>query len=181
MTNIFDIKVLDKDKNETTLEEYKGKVLLIVNTATECGFTPHYEQLQNMYEKYGDRGFVVLDFPCDQFGHQASGTEQEIAQFCSSRFGVNFPMYAKIDVNGENETELFKYLKEQQGFKGFGEGKTAAFMKDFVSKAHPDYAETSDIKWNFTKFLVDRDGNVVDRFEPTLDMSEVEKKVAAIL
>ena len=181
MTNIFDIKVLDKDKNETTLEEYKGKVLLIVNTATECGFTPHYEQLQNMYEKYGDRGFVVLDFPCDQFGHQAPGTEQEIAQFCSSRFGINFPMYAKIDVNGENETELFKYLKEQQGFKGFGEGKTADFMKDFVSKAHPDYAETSDIKWNFTKFLVDRDGNVVDRFEPTLDMSEVEKKVAAIL
>lgn len=181
MTNIFDIKVLDKDKNETTLEAYKGKVLLIVNTATECGFTPHYEQLQDMYEKYGDKGFVVLDFPCDQFGHQAPGTEQEIAQFCSSRFGINFPMFAKIDVNGENETELFKFLKEQQGFKGFGEGKTADFMKDFVAKAHPDYTETSDIKWNFTKFLVDREGNVVDRFEPTVDMAEVDKKVAEIL
>ncbi len=181
MANIFDIKVLDKDKNETTLEAYKGKVLLIVNTATECGFTPHYEQLQDMYDKYGDQGFVVLDFPCDQFGHQAPGTEQEIAQFCSSRFGINFPMFAKIDVNGENETELFKYLKSQQGFKGFGEGKTAEFMKTFVAKDHPDYEKTSDIKWNFTKFLIDREGNVVDRFEPTLDMAEVDKKVASLL
>ncbi len=181
MANIFEIKVLDKDKNETTLEAYKGKVLLIVNTATECGFTPHYEQLQDMYEKYGDKGFVVLDFPCDQFGHQAPGTEQEIAKFCSSRFGVNFPMFAKIDVNGENETELFKYLKEQQGFKGFGEGQSADFMKGFVAKAHPDYEQTSDIKWNFTKFLIDREGNVVDRFEPTLDMAEVDKKVASLL
>ncbi|SFG34948.1 glutathione peroxidase [Oribacterium sp. WCC10] len=181
MTNIFDIKVLDKDRNETTLSEYKGKVLLIVNTATECGFTPHYEQLQSMYEKYKDEGLVILDFPCDQFGHQAPGTEQEIAKFCSSRFGVNFPMYAKIDVNGEKETELFRYLKDAQGFKGFGEGKTAEFMKGFVAKEHPDYESTSDIKWNFTKFLIDRDGQVIDRFEPTMDMALVEEKVASVI
>lgn len=181
MANIFEIKVLDKDRNETTLEAYKGKVLLIVNTATECGFTPHYEQLQSMYEKYADKGLVVLDFPCDQFGHQAPGTEQEIAKFCSSRFGVSFPMFAKIDVNGENETELFKFLKAAQGFKGFGEGQQADFMKDFVGKAHPDYESTSDIKWNFTKFLVNRDGEVIDRFEPTMDMALVEEKVAAVL
>ncbi|WP_031552078.1 glutathione peroxidase [Oribacterium sp. FC2011] len=181
MAEIYEIKVLDKEKNETTLEEYKGKVMLIVNTATECGFTPHYEQLQSMYDKYKDKGLVILDFPCDQFGHQAPGTEQEIAKFCSSRFGVKFPMFAKIDVNGENETELFKYLKSQQGFKGLGEGKTADFMKDFIAKQHPDYESTPDIKWNFTKFLIDRDGNVVDRFEPTMDMAQVEEKVAAIL
>lgn len=181
MASIYDIKVLDKEKKKTTLAEYKGKVMLIVNTATECGFTPHYEQLEDMYKKYQDQGFVVLDFPCDQFGHQAPGTEEEIAKFCSSRFGVTFPMYAKIDVNGEHETELFRYLKSQQGFKGFGEGKMADFMKDFVGKAHPDYESTPDIKWNFTKFLVGRDGTVLDRFEPTMDMAEVEKKVAAAL
>ena len=180
--SIYDIKVLDQEKKETTLAEYRGKVLLIVNTATECGFTPHYEQLQAMYEKYQDKGLVILDFPCNQFGHQAPGTEQEIAKFCSSRFGVTFPQFAKVDVNGEDACELFRFLKEQQGFRGFDlSNKMAQFMDEMLKKADPAYAENPDIKWNFTKFLVDRDGKVTDRFEPTEDMAEVEKKVAAAL
>ncbi|MBQ9271876.1 MAG: glutathione peroxidase [Alphaproteobacteria bacterium] len=180
--NIYDIKVKNMQGVMQTLEAYKGKVLLIVNTATECGFTPHYADLQALYEKYAEKGLVVLDFPCDQFGHQAPGTEAEIAKFCTSRFGVTFPQFAKVEVNGENACELFKFLKKEQGFKGFDTTTDAgAFMDKMLSRADADYAQKSDIKWNFTKFLIDRNGKVIARFEPTEDMTGVAAKVAQAL
>ena len=180
--SIYEIIVKNMQGDEQTLETYRGKVLLIVNTATECGFTPHYADLQKLYEKYADKGLVVLDFPCDQFGHQAPGTEAEIAKFCTSRFGVTFPQFAKVEVNGENACELFKFLKQEQGFKGFDTTTDAgAFMDKMLSRADADYAKKSDIKWNFTKFLVDRNGKVTARFEPTEDMAEVAAKVAQAL
>ena len=180
--SIYDFKVKDNKGNETDLTPWKGQVMLIVNTATECGFTPQYEQLQSIYNEHEKDGFTVLDFPCDQFGHQAPGTDQEIAAFCSSRFGCTFPLFAKIDVNGENEDPLFAYLKGQQGFAGFDTtDKTGAFMADMLSKMDPDYASKPDIKWNFTKFLVNREGRVLARFEPTTSMDEVKKQVEAVL
>ena len=179
---IYDFQVKDNKGNLTDLQAFKDKVLLIVNTATECGFTPQYEQLQTLYSAHEQDGFAVLDFPCDQFGHQAPGTDQEIATFCSSRFGCNFPLFAKIDVNGENEDPLFTFLKGEQGFKGFDTSdKTGAFMADMLSKMDPNYASKSDIKWNFTKFLVDRSGKVVARFEPTESMDLVRAKVEELL
>ena len=156
--SIYDFTVRDASGNDVSLSEYKGKVLLIVNTATGCGFTPQYEGLQNMYEKFSEKGFEILDFPCNQFLGQAPGTEQEIVAFCKGRFGVTFKQFAKINVNGKNEIPLYTYLKEQQG------GKMG-----------------SRIKWNFTKFLVDREGNVVNRFAPTDKPEDIEKFVEQLL
>lgn len=181
--NIYDFTVKKQDGAEQPLSAYKGDVVLIVNTATECGFTPQYEQLEELYEKYKDRGFVILDFPCNQFGHQAPGTDDEIRAFCSSRFGVTFPIFHKIDVNGSGASPLFTYLKEQQGFKGFDySDERGEFMDGHLKKvAGPDYAKSDDIKWNFTKFLIGRDGEVLQRFEPTESMEKVDKAVAAQL
>ena len=180
--SIYDFKVLDMNGQERSLSEYREKVLLIVNTATECGFTPQYENLQNLYSKYKDRGFEILDFPCDQFGHQAPGSNDEIATFCSARFGVTFPQFSKIDVNGENQSLLFEYLKSEQGFKGFDlSNKMGKLLDDMLLKVDPDYAKKSDIKWNFTKFLVDKNGQVVARFEPIDDILEVEKSIVDCL
>ncbi len=156
--SIFDYKVRDAEGKEISLNEYKGKVLLIVNTATGCGFTPQYEGLQELYEKYQGKGFEILDFPCNQFGNQAPGTEEEIEDFCQSRYGVTFKMFKKIDVNGPNEEPLFRFLKGQKG------GILG-----------------SNIKWNFTKFLVDRNGNVVERFAPTTEPEKIDKRVADLL
>ncbi len=180
--NIYDFNVLNADGDMVSLKEYEGKVVLIINSATECGFTPQYDELQDMYEKYADRGFVVLDFPCNQFGNQAPGTMEEIVSFCDSRYGITFPMFSKIDVNGENEEPLYKYLKEQKGFEGFDEEhELTPIVTDIVSKIDPDYKTSSDIKWNFTKFLVSREGEVLERFEPTADMMNVEEKVVQAL
>ena len=156
--NIYDFKVKDKKGNEVSMNDYKDKVLLIVNTATGCGFTPQYEGLQNLYEKYNDKGFEILDFPCNQFANQAPGTDEEIASFCSARYGITFPQFAKINVNGDDAKPLYKYLKEQQGG-----------------------VMGSNIKWNFTKFLVDRSGNVVDRFAPTKNPESLEKDIEKLL
>ncbi|MBR1778319.1 MAG: glutathione peroxidase [Alphaproteobacteria bacterium] len=180
--DLYDFTVKDIKGNEQRLDQYRGKVLLIVNTATECGFTPQYENLQNLYDKYHQDGFEILDFPCNQFGHQAPGTEQEIASFCTVRFGVTFPQFSKIDVNGENQSPLFAYLKQQQGFKGFDTTTQAdRFMDEMMSRADPDYAKKSDIKWNFTKFLIDKEGHVVNRFEPMEALSVVEDNVVLCL
>ncbi len=180
--SIFDFQVEDLKGEVKTLEEYKGKVLLIVNSATECGFTPQYDDLQDLYEKYQTQGFEILDFPCNQFGNQAPGTLEEIAAFCDSRFGIRFPMFSKTEVNGDHALPLYTYLKEQQGFKGFDlSNERAMRMDQMLIKIDPNYASNSDIKWNFTKFLVDREGNVVNRFEPTEDMSYVEDKVRELL
>ena len=158
MAAIYDFHVKDNKGNDVSLKEYEGKVLLIVNTATGCGFTPQYEGLENLYQKYKDQGFEILDFPCNQFGNQAPGNDEEIHEFCTLRYHTTFPRMKKIDVNGENEDPLYTWLKKQKGGL-FG----------------------SKIKWNFTKFLVDRSGNVVERFAPTDKPESIDAKVAALL
>jgi glutathione peroxidase len=177
--SIYDIKVKNRRDEDVSMSEFKGKVLLIVNTATGCGFTPQYKGLEELYQKYHDQGLEILDFPCDQFGHQAPGSDDEIHEFCTAKYKTSFDQFKKIEVNGENETELFKYLKAEQGFKGFDlKGK---ILIPIVKKMDPDYANNSDIKWNFTKFLVDREGNVVERFESTIDPKKIDEKIANII
>ncbi len=180
--SVYDFKVMDGHEQEVSLEKYAGNVLLIINSATQCGFTPQYDELQDLYEKYAGEGFYVLDFPCNQFGHQAPGTNEEIASFCDSGFGVNFPIFSKIEVNGEGAIPLFKYLKSQKGFAGFDpEHVLSSKLDEIISEIDPDYKNNAEIKWNFTKFLVDRSGNVVERFEPTEDMAVVEEKIKELL
>lgn len=175
---IYDFKVRANNDELVSLEKYKGKVLLITNSATECGFTSQYDQLQDMYEKFGPEDFVVLDFPCNQFGNQAPGSNAEIASFCDSRYGIKFPIFSKIEVKGENADPLYKYLISQKGFAGFGEEHPlASVLESKLSRENPNFNNEPDIKWNFTKFLVDKNGIVVDRFEPTIDMNIVEEKV----
>lgn len=164
------------------MEEYRGNVVLVVNTATQCGFTPQYDDLQDIYEKYQSAGLEILDFPCNKFGNQAPGTNEEIVSFCDAKFGITFRHYAKIEVNGENEHPLYKFLKEQKGFAGFDkENPLAMMLQSRLERLQPDFMTSSDIKWNFTKFLIDRDGNVVERFEPTADMTLVEERIKELL
>ncbi len=179
MKTVYDFTVKDRKGNEVSLSEYKGKVLLIVNTATGCGFTPHYDPLEAMYREFRDQGFEVLDFPCNQFGHQAPGTNDEIHEFCTVKFGTEFPQFAKIDVIGDNADPLFAYLVEEKPFAGFGEGQLADAFKQFTDMNNQAFAGKDNIKWNFTKFLVDREGKVIARFEPIVDMNEVRAAVAA--
>ncbi len=180
--NIYDINVESANGEVISLKDYKGKVLLIINSATECGFTPQYDALQDIQDKYEKNGFTILDFPCNQFGGQAPGTNQEIINFCDTKFGITFPIFSKIDVKGENAHPLFKYLTSQKGFHGFDENhKITPILKDILEKSDPEYASKPDIKWNFTKFLIDKDGNVVERFEPTADLNIVESKIKELL
>jgi len=180
--SIYDMNVENGYGESVSLEEYKGKVLLIQNSATECGFTPQYDELQDIYEDYKKRGFEILDFPCNQFGSQAPGSNAEIASFCDAKFGITFRIFSKIDVNGENASPLFKYLKEQKGFEGFQpEHPLAAIIESMLEREKPNFRNEADIKWNFTKFLIDREGNVVARFEPTEDMSVIRKKIEELL
>ncbi|MDO4185046.1 MAG: glutathione peroxidase [Bacteroidales bacterium] len=178
--SVYDFKVADLEENIVSLDAYKGKVLLIVNTATKCGFTPQYKELQEIYDKYHAQGFEVLDFPCNQFGEQAPGSNEEIHKFCTDNYETTFPQFSKIDVNGENESPLFTFLKAKQGFKGFP-GERGQMMEQMMARRDPDFAKKSDIKWNFTKFLVNKNGEVIARFEPTMDMAEVEAQVKAQL
>ena len=181
MANFYDFSVTNAKGEEIKMSDFKGKVVLIVNTATGCGFTPQYAPIEQMYKDYHAKGLEILDIPCNQFGGQAPGTDDEIHQFCTIHYNTTFPQMKKSDVNGDNQLPLFKYLKEQQGFKGFGESKMAQFMKQHLSKIDPNYEKNSDIKWNFTKFVVDKNGNVVARFEPTEDMAVVEKCIKELL
>ena len=176
--SIYDYTLPKPDGTEVSLADFKGKVLLIVNTATGCGFTPHYEPLEKMYEEYHDKGLEIIDVPCNQFREQAPGTDEEIHQFCTLKYNTQFPQYKKSDVNGENALPLFGYLKSQRGFEGFGKGPVALMMSQMLKKIPKD---NPDIRWNFTKFVVDREGNVVARFEPTNDMKTVEECVASLL
>ena len=179
MSNIYDYSVTNSAGEEISLAGFKGKVLIIVNTATGCGFTPQYEQLESMYEKYHDDGLEIIDIPCNQFGGQAPGTDEEIHNFCALHFNTKYEQYKKSDVNGTNELKLYTFLKSQQGFEGFdADNKLTPILNDMLGKADPDFASKPDIKWNFTKFIVDRKGNVVKRFEPTTDMAKVEEFVA---
>ncbi|HHX11232.1 MAG TPA: glutathione peroxidase [Clostridiales bacterium] len=179
---VYDFKAKDKQGNEVSLSDYKNKVLLIVNTATQCGFTPQYSALQEMYDRYNGEGLVILDFPCNQFGNQAPGTDEEIHSFCESNFGVTFPSFSKIEVNGENEHPLYTYLKSQKGFEGFDpQHKLTPVLDEKLSKEDPDFKNDPSIKWNFTKFLIDRKGNIISRFEPTEDMFIVSNRVKELL
>ena len=176
--SIYDYTLPKPDGSEVSLGEFKGKVLLIVNTATGCGFTPHYEPLEKMYETYHDKGLEIIDVPCNQFREQAPGTDEEIHQFCTLKYNTQFPQYKKSDVNGENALPLFTFLKNEKGFEGFCKGPMALMMSQMLKKIPK---ENPDIRWNFTKFAVDREGNVVARFEPTADMKKVEECVTALL
>jgi glutathione peroxidase len=179
---IYDFKALSRKGEEVALSDYEGKVVLIINSATQCGFTPQYDSLQDLYEKYEAEGFVILDFPCNQFANQAPGSDEEIYSFCDSNYGVRFPIFSKIEVNGENAHPLYQYLVSQKGFAGFDESHPIApRLIAKLSAADPDYASTPSIKWNFTKFLIDRQGNVVERFEPTEDLFIVEDKIKELL
>lgn len=180
MKTVYDFSVKDRKGKPVSLKEYANEVLLIVNTATKCGFTPQYTELENLYEKYHAQGFEILDFPCNQFGQQAPGTEEEIVSFCQLKYNVSFPQFAKIDVNGENASPLFEFLKEQmptEEYHGLAAKGTGAMLKK-ISKT---YEKESDIRWNFTKFLVDRDGKVVARFAPTTKPEDIEKELLKLL
>lgn len=177
----YEYKVADPKGGEKDLKDFEGKVVLVVNTATGCGFTPQYKELEEMYEAFHDKGLEILDIPCNQFAGQTPGTDEEIHEFCTLNYNTQFPQMKKVDVNGETQIPLYRFLKEQQGFKGFGEGKMADLLRDMLPKIDPDYEKNPEIKWNFTKFLVDRRGNVIARFEPTADMAEVRKAVEAAL
>ena len=181
MANIYDFTVKDRQGNEVSLGEYSGKVLLIVNTATGCGFTPHYEPLEAMYKEFRERGFEILDFPCNQFAGQAPGSEEEIHEFCTLKFGTEFPQFAKIEVNGEGADPLFAFLAAEKPFAGFGKGLKNAALNKFAEMNNKKFGDKAYIGWNFTKFLVNRQGEVVARFEPTADMKEVREAVAAAL
>ena len=177
--SIYDYTVKDRKGNDVSMSNYKGKVLLIVNTATGCGFTPQYEGLEKLYEKYHEHGLEVLDFPCNQFGNQAPGNDDEIHKFCTFKYNTQFDQFKKIDVNGENQEPLWEYLKSQKGFEGFDlKGK---ILIPIVKKIDPNYKTSSDIKWNFTKFLVDREGNVVQRFESTVSPEKIEERIKELI
>ena len=181
-TKIYKITVKDGEGKEVKMKQYKGKVLLIINTATRCGFTPQYTELENIYEKFHGQGLEILDFPCNQFGQQAPGTNAEIHNFCTANFNIQFEQFDKIDVNGPEASPLFTFLKSQQGFSGFDTNdRRGKAMHEMMLKRDKDYAQKSDIKWNFTKFLVDRKGRVVKRFEPTDKMEDVEQWIQKYL
>ncbi|MBQ1892541.1 MAG: glutathione peroxidase [Clostridia bacterium] len=181
MKTVYDFTVKDRAGGDVSLGEYAGKVLLIVNTATGCGFTPHYDPLEAMYKDLRDKGFEILDFPCNQFANQAPGSEDEIHSFCTLKFGTEFPQFKKIDVNGENADPLFAFLASEKPFESFGKGLKNAALKKFADMNNKSFGEKAYIKWNFTKFLVNRSGEVVARFEPTADMKDVRAAVEAEL
>ncbi|MBQ9897984.1 MAG: glutathione peroxidase [Ruminococcus sp.] len=179
--SIYDITVKNAENKDISLETYRGKVIIVVNTGTGCGFTPQYEPLEKMYEKYHEKGLEIIDVPCNQFAGQAPGTDEEIHEFCTLKYNTQFPQMKKSDVNGENEIELFRYLKSQKGFEGFGKGVRALAMAAMCKAKDKDYKSSPDIKWNFTKFVIDREGNVVARFEPTHDMADLEALVEKLI
>ncbi len=178
--SIYDFKVKKRKEGELDLAELKGKVVLVVNTATGCGFTPQYEGLEKLYELYHDKGFEILDFPCNQFMNQAPGTDEEIHQFCTAKYKTQFDQMAKIDVNGENESPVYTYLKAQQPEEEVKGLKAKAAMKAVKAISKTTKAP-NDIKWNFTKFLIDKEGNVVKRYNPTVEPVEISKDIVKLM
>lgn len=182
MRTVYEFSVKDRKGKEVSLKEYANEVLLIVNTATKCGFTPQYEELEKLYEKYHSQGFEVLDFPCNQFGQQAHGTDESIHGFCKLNYGTEFPRFKKLKVNGDDADPLYKFLKEQKGFAGFDASHPLTPVLDkLLSESNPAYKENADIKWNFTKFLINKRGQVVARFEPTESIENIAKQIEEIL
>ena len=182
MKTVYDFTVKDRKGGDVNLKEFANEVLLIVNTATKCGFTPTYEQLEATYKKYHAKGFEVLDFPCNQFNNQAPGTDESIHEFCKLTYGTDFPRSKKIKVNGEETEPLYKFLKEQKSFAGWDEShKLTPILDKIISEQDPNYKENAEIKWNFTKFLINKKGQVVARFEPTEKMENIEKEIEKLL
>ena len=180
MAQFYDYSITAANGDEVKMSDFKGKVVMVVNTATGCGFTPQYEPIEQMYRDYHDKGLEILDIPCNQFGNQAPGSDEEIHEFCTLHYNTTFPQMKKSEVNGENELPLYTFLKSEKTFEGFGKGLKAKGLSLAVKKMNKD-AEGGDIRWNFTKFIIDRQGNVVARFEPTSDMKDVESFVAGLL
>lgn len=178
--SIYDFKVKKRNGEELCLSSLKGKVLLIVNTATGCGFTPQYEGLEKLYELYNEKGLEILDFPCDQFGHQAPGTDDEIHEFCTGKYKTKFDQLSKILVNGDDEEKLYTFIKKEQPSEEVVGIKNKMAMKT-VEKISKTCVKKGDIVWNFTKFLVDRDGNVVKRYDPTFKPMDMEKDIINLL
>ena len=180
MSNIYDFKALTNRGEEMDFSQFKGKVLMIVNTASKCGFTPQYDGLEELYQKYKDQGLVIIGFPCDQFAHQEPGTDEEIAEFCRINHGVTFQLMKKVDVNGENAHPIFEYLKSQaptEEYKGLKAKATHTMLKGISKSAKKE----SDILWNFTKFIISRDGAVVKRFPPTTEPADFENDIKEML
>lgn len=182
MKTVYDFSVKDRKGKDVALKEYAGEVLLIVNTATKCGFTPQYEELEKLYETYHAQGFEILDFPCNQFGQQAPGTDESIHSFCKLTYGTEFPRFKKIKVNGPDADPLYKYLQQQKGFAGWdATHPLTPILEEMLSKDDAAYKEKADIKWNFTKFLVDKKGLVTARFEPTESLANIAEQIEALL
>ena len=179
---VYEFSAKTNSGEEKSLKDYAGKVLIIVNTASKCGFTPQYKELQELYDNYKDKGLEILGFPCNQFGAQEPGSNSEVQQFCRRNYGVSFQIFEKGDVRGETAQPLFKYLTEEKGFKGFDKDhELSAILMDALKKNYPEYLEDDGIKWNFTKFLIDREGNVVERFEPTTSPSAMTAAIEKLL
>ena len=178
--SIYDYSVKDRKGNDIPLSNYKGKVLVVVNTATGCGFTPQYKGLEELYQKYHEQGLEILDFPCDQFGHQAPGSDDEIHEFCTAKYNTTFDQFKKIEVNGENENPVFTVLKEGKKEDIISGFKNKAAMKA-VEKISTSCKKAGDIKWNFTKFIVDREGNIVARYSPIMEPLNMEEKIKELL
>ncbi len=177
----YDYSVTNTSGEEVSMKDFEGKVVLVVNTATGCGFTPQYKDIEEMYDNFHEKGLEIVDVPCNQFAGQTPGSDDEIKEFCQLHYNTKFPQMKKSDVNGEGQLPLFAFLKSQKGFEGFGKGPRALAMNVMLKKIDKDYKNNPDIKWNFTKFVVDRDGNVVARFEPTEDMKNVAGCVEKLL
>ncbi len=178
--SIYDYSLLDRNAKEIKLKDYKGKVLLIVNTATGCGFTPQYEGLENLYKKYHDKGLEIIDIPCNQFGNQAPGSDDEIHEFCALKYNTSFDQFTKADVNGENELPLYTYLKSKIKEDKIDGLKSKMAMKA-VEKISKTMKKPGDIKWNFTKFLVDKEGNIIERYSPTFKPENMEDDIKKLL
>ena len=178
--SFYDLTVMNADNEVVSMKDFEGKVVLVVNTATGCGFTPQYKDLEEIYEKYHDQGLEIVDVPCNQFAGQTPGTDEEIHNFCTLNYGTQFPQMKKADVNGENESPVYTWLKEQMPSEDIKGLKNKATMA-MISKISDSCKKESDIKWNFTKFLVDREGNVVKRYAPVVDPAEIEKDIKGLL
>ncbi len=180
--NIYKFSVTDGTGKSIKLKRYKGKVLLIVNTATHCGFTPQYAELESIYKKYKQQGFEILDFPCNQFGWQAPGSYAAIHQWCTETYGITFDQYQKINVIGSKAHPLYTYMVAQKPFKGFNlNSATGRYLDATFREVDANYAKKPDVKWNFTMFLINHEGHVMDRFEPSTSMQEVESGIEAAL
>lgn len=179
--SLYDYEYISIENKPVKLAEYEGKVLLIVNTASKCGFTPQYKGLEELYRKYGDRGFVVIGFPCNQFGEQEPGAESEITEFCQVRYGVTFPLSQKVDVRDETAIPLFKHLTSQKGFEGLGKGLKAKALEVILKAKYKEGYGDNQIKWNFTKFLIGRKGDVAARYEPTVEPGKMAADIERLL